>query len=166
MEIQIRQQQMESDISRNSACQVQYCSAYSCTFYIVVTAPLTCGEAVFRRTDQKVLVGFARNVSIETSLESCVRKCLDEQFPCVVCVIQKNNIYVHCICVAQSAVFFYEAGECITNTKTAADAPEAFVDEKMDRVVYFDNGCSDHVVAVDVKSNVKQCACVNCTLHR
>jgi len=48
------------------------------------------------------------------------------------------------MCV-QSAAFFYEDGECITNRASAMDSLDTFLVETDDSVIYFENGCSDSV---------------------
>lgn len=38
-------------------------------------------------------------------------------------------------------MYFYEEGECITNTESALTKPSAFAKEENEKVVYFQNGC-------------------------
>ncbi|PIO71697.1 hypothetical protein TELCIR_06397 [Teladorsagia circumcincta] len=38
-------------------------------------------------------------------------------------------------------MYFYEEGECITNTESALSKPSAFAKEENEKVVYFQNGC-------------------------
>lgn len=38
-------------------------------------------------------------------------------------------------------MFYYEEGECITNTESAESMPEVFAKEEIDKVVYFENAC-------------------------
>uniref|UniRef100_A0A914WD04 Apple domain-containing protein n=1 Tax=Plectus sambesii TaxID=2011161 RepID=A0A914WD04_9BILA len=92
-------------------------------FCLPSSAPLDCGESHFYRADQAVLVGYAKNATIVKTLEECVAVCLNEAFPC------------------KSAMFFYEEGECITNTESAESMPEVFAKEEVDKVVYFENAC-------------------------
>uniref|UniRef100_A0A915KLM4 Apple domain-containing protein n=1 Tax=Romanomermis culicivorax TaxID=13658 RepID=A0A915KLM4_ROMCU len=56
-------------------------------------------------------------------LDACVGACVKESQEC------------------KSAMFFYDSGECIINSGTASDRPDAFVEELGEKVVYFENGC-------------------------
>ena len=38
-------------------------------------------------------------------------------------------------------MYFYEEGECITNTENALTKPTAFTKEETEKVIYFQNGC-------------------------
>ncbi|VDK53789.1 unnamed protein product [Cylicostephanus goldi] len=38
-------------------------------------------------------------------------------------------------------MYFYEEGECITNTESALSKPSSFAKEENEKVVYFQNGC-------------------------
>ncbi|GMR60574.1 hypothetical protein PMAYCL1PPCAC_30769, partial [Pristionchus mayeri] len=82
----------------------------------------TCGEAQFIRADDSVLIGFAANVSLVDSLEECVSTCVKEP-------------------ACKSAMYFYEEGECITNTESALSRPASFAREDTEKVIYFQNGC-------------------------
>jgi hypothetical protein len=85
-------------------------------------APIDCGEEKFFREQQYTLIGFARNVTVEASLEDCVAACIKDQS-------------------CKSAMYFYVEGECITNSANSKEEPQVFVPEQKDKVVYFENGC-------------------------
>jgi hypothetical protein len=93
-------------------------------FCLPAEAPLKCSEASFRRYDQKILVGFAQNVTVESTLEACAAACIRQLPWC------------------KSALYFYDGGECITNSATGDEEPTVFIDEGVDNVVYFDNACA------------------------
>lgn len=38
-------------------------------------------------------------------------------------------------------MYFYEEGECITNTESALSRPASFAREDTEKVIYFQNGC-------------------------
>ena len=57
-------------------------------------------------------------------------------------VFQLNFFIYFISTVFQSAAYFYEVGECITNVADSVDHPDVFLNEDKDRVVYFDNGCT------------------------
>ncbi|VDM74711.1 unnamed protein product [Strongylus vulgaris] len=84
--------------------------------------PVECADAQFIRADDSVLIGFARNVTLVETMEQCVEQCIKEQD-------------------CKSAMYFYEEGECITNTESALSKPSAFAREENEKVVYFQNGC-------------------------
>uniref|UniRef100_A0A915BBB7 Apple domain-containing protein n=1 Tax=Parascaris univalens TaxID=6257 RepID=A0A915BBB7_PARUN len=93
-------------------------------FCIDEELPVECADSQFLRADQSVIIGYAKNVSIVESLEECATQCLKERFPC------------------KSAMYFYEEGECITNTESALTKPSSFAREESDRVIYFHSGCN------------------------
>lgn len=39
-------------------------------------------------------------------------------------------------------MYFYEEGECITNTESALSRPSSFAREESDKVIYIQNGCT------------------------
>ncbi|CAJ0583205.1 unnamed protein product, partial [Mesorhabditis spiculigera] len=84
--------------------------------------PMECADGRFIRSDDSVLVGFATNVSLSETLEDCVATCVRDK---------------GCL----SAMYFYEEGECITNTESAQTRPAAFTKEDTEKVLYFSNGC-------------------------
>ncbi|WKY16008.1 hypothetical protein Q1695_001020 [Nippostrongylus brasiliensis] len=84
--------------------------------------PVECADSQFIRADDSVLIGFARNVTLVETMEKCVEQCVKE---------------TDC----KSAMYFYEEGECITNTESALSKPSAFAKEENEKVVYFQNGC-------------------------
>lgn len=84
--------------------------------------PMECADSQFIRADDSVLIGFARNVTLVETMEQCVEQCVKE-----------ND--------CKSAMYFYEEGECITNTESALTKPSAFAKEENEKVVYFQNGC-------------------------
>lgn len=44
----------------------------------------------------------------------------------------------------KSLMYFYEEGECILNNGMADDAENSITEEKVDKVLYLENGCGDH----------------------
>ncbi|VDO23795.1 unnamed protein product [Haemonchus placei] len=84
--------------------------------------PMECADSQFIRADDSVLIGFARNVTLVETMEQCVEQCVKESD-------------------CKSAMYFYEEGECITNTESALSKPSAFAKEENEKVVYFQNGC-------------------------
>ncbi|KAL6722761.1 hypothetical protein Aduo_017852 [Ancylostoma duodenale] len=84
--------------------------------------PMECADSQFIRADDSVLIGFARNVTLVETMEQCVEQCVKEQD-------------------CKSAMYFYEEGECITNTESALSKPSSFAKEENEKVVYFQNGC-------------------------
>ncbi|EPB80578.1 PAN domain protein [Ancylostoma ceylanicum] len=84
--------------------------------------PVECADSQFIRADDSVLIGFARNVTLVETMEQCVEQCVKEQD-------------------CKSAMYFYEEGECITNTESALSKPSSFAKEENEKVVYFQNGC-------------------------
>ncbi|GMT06306.1 hypothetical protein PENTCL1PPCAC_28480, partial [Pristionchus entomophagus] len=93
----------------------------------------TCAEAQFIRADDSVLIGFAANVSLVDSLEECVSTCVKEP-------------------ACKSAMYFYEEGECITNTESALSRPASFAREDTEKVIYFQNGCLTRSAFVESSS--------------
>lgn len=85
--------------------------------------PADCADSQFLRADQSVIIGYAQNVSVATSIEDCIAQCLTEYFQC------------------KSAMYFYKEGECITNTESAITQPTSFAREESDKVIYIQNGC-------------------------
>ncbi|KAF8354836.1 hypothetical protein PRIPAC_96459, partial [Pristionchus pacificus] len=94
----------------------------------------TCAEAQFIRADDSVLIGFAANVSLVDSLEECVSTCVKES-------------------ACKSAMYFYEEGECITNTESALSRPASFAREDTEKVIYFQNGCLARSAFVESSSS-------------
>nr|pir protein C52B11.1 [imported] - Caenorhabditis elegans [Caenorhabditis elegans] len=84
--------------------------------------PQQCAQTQFIRVDQSVLVGYAVNMTLTDSIESCAAQCVQE---------------ADC----KSAMYFYEDGECITNKESAMTKPAGFTKEENDKVIYFQNGC-------------------------
>lgn len=89
--------------------------------------PEQCGQSQFIRVDQSVLVGYAVNMTLTDSIESCVAQCVQEPD-------------------CKSAMYFYEDGECITNKESALTKPAGFTKEENDKVIYFQNGCDLNAV--------------------
>ncbi|UMM38869.1 hypothetical protein L5515_016162 [Caenorhabditis briggsae] len=94
---------------------------------ISYSLPEQCGLSQFIRVDQSVLVGYAVNMTLTDSIESCVAQCVQE---------------TDC----KSAMYFYEDGECITNKESALTKPAGFTKEENDKVIYFQNGCDLNAV--------------------
>lgn len=89
--------------------------------------PEQCAQSQFIRVDQSVLVGYAVNMTLTDSIESCVAQCVQES-------------------ECKSAMYFYEDGECITNKESALTKPAGFTKEENDKVIYFQNGCDLNAV--------------------
>ncbi|KAE9414128.1 hypothetical protein Angca_002505 [Angiostrongylus cantonensis] len=83
--------------------------------------PKECADSQFIRADDSVLIGFARNVTLVETMEQCVGQCVQEKD-------------------CKSAMYFYEEGECITNSESALSKPSSFAKEENEKVVYFQNG--------------------------
>lgn len=92
-------------------------------FCLPIDAPIECGESEFFRAQPAVLSGFATKMVRTKHLDACVGACVKENQDC------------------KSAMFFYDSGECIINSGTASDRPDAFIEELGEKVVYFENGC-------------------------
>ncbi|GMT36021.1 hypothetical protein PFISCL1PPCAC_27318, partial [Pristionchus fissidentatus] len=103
-------------------------------FCLSESAVPTCSEAQFIRSDDSVLIGFAANVSLVDSLEDCVSTCVKET-------------------ACKSAMYFYEEGECITNTESALSRPASFAREDTEKVIYFQNGCLARSAFVESSSS-------------
>lgn len=90
--------------------------------------PKECADSQFIRADDSVLIGFARNVTLVETMEQCVGQCVQEKD-------------------CKSAMYFYEEGECITNSESALSKPSSFAKEENEKVVYFQNGCLTKIKA-------------------
>lgn len=99
--------------------------------------PTQCKQSQFIRVDQSVLVGYAVNMTLTDSIESCVAHCVQE---------------ADC----KSAMYFYEDGECITNKESALTKPAGFTKEENDKVIYFQNGCDLNAVEKPVKTEIDE----------
>uniref|UniRef100_A0A0N4ZNC4 Apple domain-containing protein n=1 Tax=Parastrongyloides trichosuri TaxID=131310 RepID=A0A0N4ZNC4_PARTI len=78
--------------------------------------------------DQKILVGFAREVVPAESIEICMAACLNAF----------DTYGFEC----ESAMFYPVDNECILNTEDRLDRPDLFVNEKDDTVYYLDSNCA------------------------
>ncbi|CAI4223955.1 unnamed protein product [Auanema sp. JU1783] len=87
---------------------------------------LACQNGMFIRIDDYVLAGFAIEVSLHDTIEGCVTHCVSNS-------------------TCKSAMYFYEEKECIINTETALSYPDSFRKEENDKVIYFQNSCTDNV---------------------
>ncbi|ETN70668.1 PAN domain protein [Necator americanus] len=76
--------------------------------------PMECADSQFIRADDSVLIGFARNVTLVETMEQCVEQCIKEDD-------------------CKSAMYFYEEGECITNTESALSKPNSFAKEENEK---------------------------------
>lgn len=87
--------------------------------------PAFCAGKSFNRVDEYILNGYAQSTSNVSTLEECVAQCVREkEFQC------------------KSAMYFYEEGECITNSESALTKPDDFMRiEDDDKVVFIHNGC-------------------------
>nr|CAD2172337.1 unnamed protein product [Meloidogyne enterolobii] len=78
--------------------------------------------------EQKILVGFAREVVSAESIHQCLTACLDAV----------DTFGFEC----ESVMYYPLDAECILNTEDRLDRPDLFVDEKEDTVIYLDNNCA------------------------
>uniref|UniRef100_A0A1I8B5R6 Apple domain-containing protein n=1 Tax=Meloidogyne hapla TaxID=6305 RepID=A0A1I8B5R6_MELHA len=88
---------------------------------------MECANKQFIRVDNYILRGYAQSTITVPTLAECVNECMKEkEFNCL------------------SAMYFYEEGECITNTESAITAPDDFQPPEEDdqKVVFFHNACS------------------------
>ncbi|VDK30913.1 unnamed protein product [Gongylonema pulchrum] len=54
-------------------------------FCLAEEIPADCADSQFLRADQSVIIGYAQNVSLASSIEDCIAQCLAEHFQCKVC---------------------------------------------------------------------------------
>uniref|UniRef100_A0AAF5DBQ1 Guanylate cyclase domain-containing protein n=2 Tax=Strongyloides stercoralis TaxID=6248 RepID=A0AAF5DBQ1_STRER len=78
--------------------------------------------------EQKILVGFAREVVPAESIEICMAACLNAF----------DTYGFEC----ESAMYYPVDSECILNTEDRLDRPDLFVVEKEDVVYYLDSNCA------------------------
>ncbi|PIO70567.1 PAN domain protein [Teladorsagia circumcincta] len=78
--------------------------------------------------EQKILVGFAREVVPAESIQVCMSACLNSF----------DTFGFEC----ESAMFYPVDQECILNTEDRLDRPDLFADEAEDQVIYMDNNCA------------------------
>uniref|UniRef100_A0A158Q7Z5 PAN domain protein n=1 Tax=Elaeophora elaphi TaxID=1147741 RepID=A0A158Q7Z5_9BILA len=78
--------------------------------------------------EQKILVGFAREVVSADSLSLCLAACLNAF----------DSFGFEC----ESVMYYPIDSECILNTEDRLDRPDLFVDELDDNVIYLDNNCA------------------------
>ncbi|KAI3420261.1 hypothetical protein GPALN_003577 [Globodera pallida] len=78
--------------------------------------------------EQKILVGFAREVVAAESIQRCLSACLNAF----------DTFGFEC----ESVMFYPVDAECILNTEDRLDRPDLFVDEHEDTVIYLDNNCA------------------------
>ncbi|CAB3407396.1 unnamed protein product [Caenorhabditis bovis] len=78
--------------------------------------------------EQKILVGFAREVVPADNIQVCMAACLNAF----------DTFGFEC----ESAMFYPTDQECILNTEDRLDRPSLFVDEADDTVIYMDNNCA------------------------
>ncbi|CAI5440355.1 unnamed protein product [Caenorhabditis angaria] len=78
--------------------------------------------------EQKILVGFAREVVPSENIQVCMVACLNAF----------DTFGFEC----ESAMFYPVDQECILNTEDRLDRPSLFVDEADDSVIYLDNNCA------------------------
>uniref|UniRef100_A0A915CUF9 Apple domain-containing protein n=1 Tax=Ditylenchus dipsaci TaxID=166011 RepID=A0A915CUF9_9BILA len=78
--------------------------------------------------EQKILVGFAREVVPADSIQVCLSACLNAF----------DTFGFEC----ESVMFYPVDSECILNTEDRLDRPDLFVDEHEDQVIYLDNNCA------------------------
>ncbi|CAD5208767.1 unnamed protein product [Bursaphelenchus xylophilus] len=78
--------------------------------------------------EQKILVGFAREVVPADSIQVCLSACL--------------NAFETFGFECESVMYYPVDAECILNTEDRLDRPDLFVDEHEDTVIYLDNNCA------------------------
>ncbi|CAD5206096.1 unnamed protein product [Bursaphelenchus okinawaensis] len=78
--------------------------------------------------EQKILVGFAREVVPADSIQVCLSACL--------------NAFETFGFECESVMYYPVDSECILNTEDRLDRPDLFVDEHEDTVIYLDNNCA------------------------
>uniref|UniRef100_A0A7I4XSG9 PAN-1 domain containing protein n=1 Tax=Haemonchus contortus TaxID=6289 RepID=A0A7I4XSG9_HAECO len=78
--------------------------------------------------EQKILVGFAREVVPAEDVQVCMSACLNSF----------DTFGFEC----ESAMFYPVDQECILNTEDRLDRPDLFADETEDKVIYMDNNCA------------------------
>ncbi|KAL3125932.1 hypothetical protein niasHT_009461 [Heterodera trifolii] len=78
--------------------------------------------------EQKILVGFAREVVSADSVHRCLSACLNAF----------DTFGFEC----ESVMYYPVDAECILNTEDRLDRPDLFVDEHEDTVIYLDNNCA------------------------
>ncbi|KAI6210434.1 hypothetical protein M3Y96_00327600 [Aphelenchoides besseyi] len=78
--------------------------------------------------EQKILVGFAREVVPADSIHVCLSACLNAF----------DTFGFEC----ESVMYYPLDAECILNTEDRLDRPDLFIDEHDDTVVYLDNNCA------------------------
>ncbi|GMT28150.1 hypothetical protein PFISCL1PPCAC_19447 [Pristionchus fissidentatus] len=82
----------------------------------------------FDAFEQKILVGFAREVVSAENIQVCLASCLNAF----------DTFGFEC----ESVMFYPTDQECILNTEDRLDRPDLFVDEHDDTVIYMDNNCA------------------------
>ncbi|KAK0425130.1 hypothetical protein QR680_009048 [Steinernema hermaphroditum] len=94
-----------------------------------VKSERVCSSAFhFDAYEQKILVGFAREVVSADSIEVCLAACL-------------NAFDTHGF-ECESVMYYPVDRECILNTEDRLDRPDLFIDEHQDQVIYLDNNCA------------------------
>ncbi|KAI1711166.1 PAN domain-containing protein [Ditylenchus destructor] len=78
--------------------------------------------------EQKILVGFAREVVPADTIQVCLSACLNAF----------DTFGFEC----ESVMYYPVDRECILNTEDRLDRPDLFVDEHEDQVIYLDNNCA------------------------
>ncbi|VDO67327.1 unnamed protein product [Heligmosomoides polygyrus] len=82
----------------------------------------------FDMFEQKILVGFAREVVPAENIQVCMSACLNSF----------DTFGFEC----ESVMFYPVDQECILNTEDRLDRPDLFADEAEDSVIYMDNNCA------------------------
>uniref|UniRef100_A0A0K0ENZ3 Apple domain-containing protein n=1 Tax=Strongyloides stercoralis TaxID=6248 RepID=A0A0K0ENZ3_STRER len=100
--------------------------------------PKKCNYQSIKLLPNKILAGYAQNLTAAGSVEFCFEECL------------KNNNY------CKSFLYFPKEKECIINSENNINKPEAFYDENNEDVLYGNNECYEKVkkiTSVNVLSN-------------
>uniref|UniRef100_A0A1I8A5G4 ZP domain-containing protein n=1 Tax=Steinernema glaseri TaxID=37863 RepID=A0A1I8A5G4_9BILA len=129
-----------------------------------VKSERVCSSAFhFDAYEQKLLVGFAREVVAAESIEICLAACLNSF----------DTYGFEC----ESVMYYPTDQECILNTEDRLDRPDLFIDEHQDQVIYLDNNCAgsqcyapyvtqyiavegrklDNVVGIDLDVDLESC---------
>ncbi|CAI4231348.1 unnamed protein product [Auanema sp. JU1783] len=82
----------------------------------------------FDAFEQKILVGFAREVVPADNIQICMENCLNSF----------DTFGFEC----ESLMYYPTDKECILNTEDRLDRPDLFTDEVEDTVTYMDNNCA------------------------
>ncbi|CEF60860.1 PAN-1 domain and Apple-like domain-containing protein [Strongyloides ratti] len=89
--------------------------------------PKKCKYETIKLFTNRILSGYAENLTVAGSIEFCFEECL------------KNNAY------CKSFLYFPKEKECILNSENNINKPEAFYEENNEDVLYGNNECYEKV---------------------